>query len=372
MKIVYVIDQFDDLNNGTTATAQRSAEYLRSLGHEISICAINSNNVEKQHVPIFQDLIEKQGFAFAKIPEDEVFRDIFADADLVHFFLASPFCISGAKVARSMNKPMLAAFHVQPKNISYSIKLGTVDRFNDRLYSLFHRTFYKYFNYIHCPSQMIADELKRHGYEQELAVISNGVNEFYHPLPDIKRPEKYNGKILLLMVGRLSGEKRQDLLVDAIPYSKYQDKIQVIFAGAGPQDNALKELSKSLKNPPVFGFYHAEQLREFYNFCDLYIHCADAEVEGISCLEAITCGAVPVISDAPYSASSSFAISEKSVFKAGDPEDLARKIDYWIDHPEERKLYKQKYAKFAEKYKLSNCMDQMVRLYETILANHED
>jgi hypothetical protein len=39
MKIVLVIDQFDNLNNGTTATARRFAEALRTRGHTFTILA---------------------------------------------------------------------------------------------------------------------------------------------------------------------------------------------------------------------------------------------------------------------------------------------------------------------------------------------
>ena len=39
MKIVLVIDQFDDSNNGTTVTARRFAGQLRRRGHEVVILA---------------------------------------------------------------------------------------------------------------------------------------------------------------------------------------------------------------------------------------------------------------------------------------------------------------------------------------------
>ena len=37
MKILIVIDQFDDANNGTTISAKRFAEGLINLGHEVYI-----------------------------------------------------------------------------------------------------------------------------------------------------------------------------------------------------------------------------------------------------------------------------------------------------------------------------------------------
>ena len=37
MKILIVIDQFDDANNGTTISAKRFAEGLMNLGHEVYV-----------------------------------------------------------------------------------------------------------------------------------------------------------------------------------------------------------------------------------------------------------------------------------------------------------------------------------------------
>ena len=65
---------------------------------------------------------------------------------------------------------------------------------------------------------------------------------------------------------------------------------------------------------------------------DLYVHAADAEIEAIACIEAFSSGLVPVIANSPKSATPQFALDERSLFEAGNPKDLADKIDYWIEH----------------------------------------
>jgi len=50
MKIVLVIDQFDNLNNGTTATARRFAGALRARGHTVTILA--SGMAEKDKISV--------------------------------------------------------------------------------------------------------------------------------------------------------------------------------------------------------------------------------------------------------------------------------------------------------------------------------
>lgn len=370
MNIVFVIDQYNDLNNGTSATAQRTAKELEKLGHKVDVLASgtvnNAGTVKKMHIPFFQNLIEAQGFALAKRPDEKVYEEAFKDADLIHFFLASPFCVKGMHVAEKMGKARLAAFHVQPQNVTYSIGLGKSKWANNLVYKLFYKYFYSHFKYIHCPSEMIKEQLRIHNYPQKLVVISNGVNEYFKPL-DIKKPKSLDPYFVLLMVGRLSAEKRQDLLVEASKYSKYKDKLKIIFAGAGPKDKKLRRLAEDLENEAIFGFYNEEQLRKIYNISDLYIHCANAEIEGISCMEAIACGAVPLISDSKFSASKNFALTDKSTFKANDPKDLAKHIDFWLDHPEERAKYSKLYAEEGERLHISNQIKDMESLYFKVL-----
>ena len=153
-------------------------------------------------------------------------------------------------------------------------------------------------------------------------VISNGVSKSFVPM-EVKRDDD---KINILMIGRFAQEKRQDLIVNAVYHSKYRDKIQIYFAGKGPQLEKIKRLGRKLPNEPIIGFYTEKELVELINKMDLYIHAADLETEGIAALEAIACGIVPIISDNKYSATNQFAIDDRSLFKAGKPKDLAKRL----------------------------------------------
>lgn len=372
MRIVFVVDQYDSLNNGTTATARRFAEELKKRGHDVSILAAGTEvsekiQVAKLKIPIFQSLIEKQGFCFAR-PNDEAYYRAFRNADIVHFFLPTWFCRRGEFIARQMKIPTVSAFHLQPENVTYSIGLGKSKKANAILYRYFYRSFYNRFRYIHCPSEMIADQLKKHEYDAQCRVISNGVNDFFRPVKT-ERPSYLEGKIVLLMVGRLSGEKRQDLLIEAVQYSKYRDNIQLVFAGRGPKEKKYRKLGRKLKNPPIIRFCNQEELLELFNICDIYVHASDAEIEGISCIEAMACGAVPVISDSELSATKSFALHPNCLFSAGNAKSLAEKIDYWIEHPEERQKMSVLYAEKTDGMRVSKCAAEMEKLYKEVIED---
>ena len=108
-----------------------------------------------------------------------------------------------------------------------------------------------------------------------------------------------------------------------------------------------------------------DELVEIINSCDLYVHPSVAEIEAISCLEAIACGLVPIISDSERSATKKFALTEKNLFNHNSPKDLANKIDYWIEHPEEKAEYSEKYAGFTANFERNSCMEQMYSMIKT-------
>ena len=123
-------------------------------------------------------------------------------------------------------------------------------------------------------------------------------------------------------------------------------------------------MGRKLPNPPILCFLTKDELIKTINYCDLYIHASDFEIEGIGCMEAISCGIVPVLSNSKNAALYQFALTDQNLFNAGDVKDLAQKIDYWIEHPKEKKELGEKYVEFMNQFKIENCIDQMEEMFK--------
>lgn len=374
MKIVLVIDQFDDANNGTTISAQRFARALIAHGNQVRVIACGKPADYKYAVrqmrflPVVEHLITSQGMRLA-IPNRHVFEKAAAWADVVHFMMPSPLGIMGLRHVEKLGIPHTAAFHCQPENLTFSIHLGNSQRANDFVYNRFRDTFFNRFTHIHCPSRMIADQLRLHGYTAQLHVISNGISPAYF-YQKREKEDFLKGKFTVLMIGRYSGEKRQDVLIDACAKSRHASQLQLILAGKGPTKNKLRRLCEErLANPAVMEFYSPQRLIEIIDQCDLYVHTSVAEIEAMSCMEAFACGLVPVIAQSPRSATPQFALDERSLFPAGDSAALARRIDYWFEHPEERREMEKRYAESAGDYSLENSILQTEEMFR--MAIHE-
>lgn len=375
MRVLLVIDQFEDPTNGTTISARRFANALRGRGHEVRVACCRGGaartravdpetsaddvvryRLEPLGVPGFNRVIAGQGWVLAK-PDDDVLRDALGWADVAH--VMSPFWLGSRakRLADALGVPSTAAFHVQPENVTYSLGVGRVGPLNDLVYAAF-RPFYDRFGHVHCPSRFIAAELRAHGYRASLHVVSNGVDARFAPRR-LPKSADLADRFVIAMTGRLSREKRQDVLVDAVRRSRHAGRIQLVLAGRGPLAERYAQQGATLPHPPRVGFLAQDELRDVLAMSDLYVHAADAEIEAIGCLEAVATGLVPVISDSRASATGQFALDERSLFHAGDAADLARRIDYWIEHDDERARMGPAYAEVGREHALDVCVPQI-------------
>ena len=371
MIIVMVVDLYDQLNNGTCITAYRFAHMLRSRGHEVRVISTGGDEPDKYTVPerywpIATPVAHMQGFVFAAA-DKKLFRKVFEGADVVHFLLPLHFEWVGLKIAREMGIPCSAAFHLQPENITYNINMGKSRTLSRWIYRFFLSTFYKKFDHIHCPTKFTADQLKKNGYQAKLHVISNGVDVDF--VPPKERKAAADGLFRILMVGRLSPEKRQNVLIEAVRLSKYSDQIQLYLAGRGPKEKKLVRQGAQLKHPPVIGFYSKEDLIQLIWHCDLYVHASVVEIEAISCIEAFACGLVPIICNSDQSATIQFALDERSLFQPDDAAQLAEKIDYWIEHPEERVRMSAEYARQGDEYRVEKSVLRAEEMFREVIED---
>ena len=387
MKILFVIDTYYTNNNGTSISAQRFASELRKRGHEVRILTANDagENDEKLfsvryfRMPIFQPIMNKHNFNFAKFWGRETNETIDAAvnwADIVHCFL--PFPLEGVveRHCEKVGKTCTAAAHLQAESLTANIRMHKIPWVNNFFYKIFGKILCNRVKHVHCPSQFMADEVKSHGFTAKMHPISNGIQPVFSEAGKqhiaghrTETFEEYKGKILIMMVGRLTREKQQALIIKAVPHSKYADRIQLIFAGRGPMQESYEKLGQSLPLKPQFVYVKRDELIRLLSQADLYVHAADMESEAISCIEAFATGLVPVIANSPLSATKQFALDERSLFKAGDAKDLARAIDYWLDNTEERLRMEKVYQESAHKYNIDNSITLFEEMLHEALAD---
>jgi len=382
MIIVFVVDNFEHLTNGTTISARRFREELEKRGHTVRVVSDIDNTdgqargewlyaLKVRNIPIVSKIASWNNMRFAQFDEATIRRAL-AGADVVHLFFPWELQKRCLAIARGMGIAVTAAFHCQSENITYNIKMKYFGFLNSFIYWFFHIKLYRDVGHIHCPSAFAAGELKKHHYKAVLHVFSNGVQDRFRP-PAGEGADPYlqcepDAKIHILMTGRLSEEKRQDVLIKAVQHSRHSARIQLHFAGKGPRERYYRRLSAGLPLLPEFRFVSQEELVGLIHRSYIYVHASEVEIEGLGCLEALACGLVPVIANSEKSAAPQFALDERSLFRTGDWRDLRDKIDYWIDNPDERRRMRLEYARLGEKYRVSSSARLMEEMFLQAIA----
>lgn len=371
MRITVICDVLGQENNGTTIAAMNLIRSMKARGHEVRVVCPDEYRrgqpgfyvVPTYNFGIFNHYVAKNGVVLAK-PVEETIRAAMEGADVVHLLVPFGLSRKALRIARERHIPVTASFHCQAENITNHIFLMNAPLVNRLTYKVFYRLIYRWCDCIHYPTKFICDVFESTAGPTNHYIISNGVGKEFRPAP--RDESLWPGKYVILMTGRYSREKSQHVLIDAIARSRHREQIQLVLAGSGPQRENLEARARKRGIPaPVFGFYSRQELLRIINRADLYVHTAQIEIEAIACLEAIACGKVPVIADSPRSATRNFALEENNLFRSGDPQDLADKIDYWLDHPEALARCGSAYLGYAQEFAFDRCMDRM----EAMLAD---
>lgn len=375
MKILFVLNSFYATGNGLAASARRTVRYLKEAGEDVRVLSQVSQNAEDPgpdyivssfELPwVFGKLVREEGYAFSHADSDVIHKAV-AWADVVH--LEEPFPLQAAvcRTAGRMHVPCTCTYHIHPENIFASVGLENSFLINDATMKIWCREIFNHCKILQVPSENAAQRLRKYHVKPEIRVISNGILPTRQPVSD---PKRKTPPYVVVCAGRYSREKNPLLLLRAMRYTCHSRQIQLVFAGRGPLEKKIRDAGISLMEEgvlayqPLMRFLTYEELQNLSVNADLLVHCADIEVEGMSCMEMIRNGLVPVIAKGKYTACSQFARNEKSIFPCGDERALAECIDYWLSDDQRRKQEARKYLADTDQYNIEKSIAQLRRMF---------
>ena len=380
MKITIICDVLGEPNNGTSLAAYNLINTLMNKGHDVKVvcpdpekkCIAGYYILKKLNLGFLNGYLKKNGVCLAR-GSRKLIKAACEDADIVHGLIPFSAAKKALKYCRKHHIPFTSGFHMQAENFTSHIFMMASNLVNNCTYRFLWRTYFNKVDAIHYPTEFIRDYVKCYNKNNVPAyVISNGVNFNYFYPKKVERPDNLKDKFVIIMSGRLSKEKNQQELLYAVKRSKYENKIQIMLTGDGPRREALIKLGKKLKltNPIIQKLYKHEELNTALWCGDLYVHTSIVEIEAISCLEAIATGMVPVIADSKKSATRKFALDDRCKYQSKNIDDLTSHIDYWIEHPEEKKDLQKKYKEFIKQFDFEKCMDNMEKMLVEVKNNY--
>jgi glycosyltransferase involved in cell wall biosynthesis len=370
LRIAFVADTFDDAKAGGVLSARRFVAALRAR-HDVTVIAAGPPADGRVALPGFYPpavggIMREMGFTFA-VPRRRPLEAALRQADVVHVQFPFWLGLRAAALARRLGRPLVSAFHVQPENLLYNVGVRS-ERLAAWLYRLFLARLYELSDVVLCPSAFALEALRQRGLTAPAEVVSNGIAPEFRPAPG-PRPRHEGGRHLLLAVGRLAREKRHDVIVEGVRRSRHAARIELVVAGRGPRREAVARAAASLSGPAQVGFLSDEELRAALRAADLLVHASEVELEGMAVLEALGCGTPALIADAPRSAASRLAVGPEFLFRSGDPDHLARRLDALLDEPARLEAARARCLAMAAGRALEDSVRRLEDVYRRAIAS---
>jgi glycosyltransferase involved in cell wall biosynthesis len=179
-------------------------------------------------------------------------------------------------------------------------------------------------------------------------------------------------RVTLGFLARMHQEKGLDTFLKALAILKTPLEIQVNLGGDGPELENWKKLAANLnlpKNINLNWLGFVSNAREFYSQIDLFVFPSRREAFGLVVAESWERGVSTLVSDLEVFKELKKYTNDweqKLLFKLDNPEDLAQKIEYFLENMQNYCSLEQK--KHLHKVVVDNfSLNQMITKYRQIL-----
>ncbi len=339
LRIAYFAGTMRPGHDGVTRVLYRLIDALQETGIESIFFSPIIPPPLQQQVPMYEvpsvrfPLYKDYRFAF---PGHKHFESRLAnfDPDVIHINSPCPLGHAAVRYARREGIPVVATYHTHFPSYAKYYKITALEAFSWN----FLKNLYNECDRVYVPSEPIRKDLRAHGFETT-EFLPHGVDTgIFNPA---YRSEEWRtlhgcgGKTVLLFAGRLVWEKDLRTLAEAyrIITARRSDALFVL-AGDGP---VRDELAAMMPGALFLGQIGGSELSAAYASSDVFVFPSTTETFGNVTLEAMASGIPPVC--AKEGGAYGFVKSGATGLLAEprDGVDLAAKISFMLDHPEERK-----------------------------------
>jgi glycosyltransferase involved in cell wall biosynthesis len=222
--------------------------------------------------------------------------------DVIHIHSPATLGVTALAAARRLRIPVVYTNHYLPVNVRPARQHPP--RLAEAAFYSFVVGFANRCSLVTAPTGTALRLLRDRGLRVPSRVVSNGVDlaRFRPGRPEPRIRDRYGlaaGRPVILSVGRLSAEKRLDVLLHAV--ARMARDAQLAVAGTGPAEAALRAAAARLGLAPrtrFLGHVPDADLPALYRTADVFAITSEAELQSLAALEAMACGLPVVAADA--------------------------------------------------------------------------
>jgi 1,2-diacylglycerol 3-alpha-glucosyltransferase len=328
LRVLIVTDQYEPMVGGVPSVTKDLARGLAGRGHAVAVVAPSATRQGHRAdgppgrapgtVTVdFRGSVAWPWYAGQRLgvlaPASAAKLITAFEPDVVH--LHSPLTLGAAArpAARRRRVPVVYTNHYLPLNVwpaaartgkAADAARGAASRARDAAFYAVVTGFANRCDLVTAPTATALRLLRDHGLRAPSRAVSNGVDlERFLPGPrDEALRAKYAlpaGRPLILSVGRLSPEKRPDVLIAAVGRlaGADGDGPVLVLAGTGPEEGRLRSLARhhGAADRVLFpGFIADDDLSGLYRLADVFAIASQAELQSLATMAAMASG-LPVV-----------------------------------------------------------------------------
>ncbi len=366
MRVAIFTETFLPKVDGIVTRLVRTLEQLGQAGHEALVFAPHDppeqyagHRVVKVPAISFRPWYPE---LFLGLPRPRLGRELDAfKPDVVHVINPVVLGLWGSTIAIQRDLPLLASFHTDLPNYVKHLKLSFLTPVSKSILRDIH-------NLAHvnlCTSSQMSRAAEAIGIRR-VRLWPKAIDTVnYHPgrrsfamrnrlsAGEADRP-------LLIYVGRLSHEKRLDLLE---PVLRQLPGVRLALVGSGPAESHLRKLFRDL--PVHFtGYMQGPDLAAAYASADVFVFPSDTETLGFVAMEAMASG-VPVVAARAGGIPDVIRDGDTGLlFEAGNPAAMLERVKELLANPQTRSEMAGRARLDMEKWSWRAATEKLVDYYQ--------
>lgn len=334
LNIAVFTDSFFPAGGGTEVATYQLCKALKENGHNILMFAPDYHR--EQSFDEFE-VVRVKSIALSQndmmvLPSRD-YKKIFARAkefnpDIIYFCTASGMAKCAIKIAKKLNKPIVATIHTKFKEAFYNgckSHLLTKCLLNSLVLKL-----YKADEVITVSNDM-ARQLQSYGYNGEVEVVKNGIDHI-KPISESTEKKDKNDVFNFLFCGHLIKIKNIQFSLRALGLLKREkdfNNFNFYLVGQGNYKNKLEKIIKKegLQENVVFTGYikDRQELANVYAKAHLFLFPSAFDTDGLVICEAAQMG-TPTLTLKDYGASERLTNNENGFTSENDLKIFAQRI----------------------------------------------
>ena len=319
MRIGIFTDTYPPFINGVSTSISMLEKGLREKGHEVYVVTVNPDNMSYKYenddriVRIPGIPIGIYDYRLTGIYPLKAINKIKSwNLDVIHSHTEFGVGTFARILAKQFDIPLVHTYHTMYEDYVHYITHGYFNKSSKKLV--------EYLTLFYCdttanelivPTKKTWDLFKdKYRLDKNIYIIPTGIEieRFYKEkikkdsVVEVRKQLGLNNNdFVLLFVGRLGKEKNVDFLIEAqkdlitkIPNAK------LVIIGDGPEREDFYNHAKKLKllNNVIFtGMVPWEKVPIYYQLADIFVTASTTETQGLTVIEAMAAGVVPVCID---------------------------------------------------------------------------